>query len=129
MAWRRPFLVLAVLSLLFLPGCLEFKKQTLIVKFDDKSDKITCMSIYEGFYAGEGLHLLQFKQSARRSDLDAAKTDLSRFVGDKRSLYLLSGLLEMDLDPDPTDPSEGAKVMRRLAPFLQLDRGKLFFDA
>ena len=46
LGWRSLF---AVAALALVPGCLEFKKQTVLLKFDEKSDEITILSVYEGF--------------------------------------------------------------------------------
>ena len=116
---RRSWFALA--TLILIPGCLEFKKQTLILKFDDKSDKITILSVCEGFYVGGG-------RLDKKEALKDAKDSLAEFVGEEPAFRYLAGWIAVSVKPMPDDSAEVAANKRRMAPIVEIGRGKLFLN-
>lgn len=116
---RRSWFALA--TLILIPGCLEFKKQTLILKFDDKSDKITILSVCEGFYVGGG-------RLDKKEALKDAKDSLAEFVGEEPAFRYLAGWISLSVKPMPDDSAEVVANKRRIAPIVEIGRGKLFLN-
>lgn len=117
---RRSWFTLV--ALLLIPGCLEFKKQTVILKFDEKSEKITISSVYEGFYVGRDL------DTDKKESLTKAKDDLSKFVGDEQAFRFGKFWVGFGLKPIPNDSPETAANKRRLALIVDIGRGRLLLN-
>lgn len=115
---RRSWFALA--ALLLIPGCLDFAKQTVLIKFDEKTEKVTILSVYERFHVNRGL--------SKKDSLKDAKESLSKFVGDEPNVVVFSKWINLNLIPEDDDPPEVNSIKRRLAAVMKIDRGRLLLN-
>ena len=114
---------LALAALILIPGCgdgLDVKKQTVIVKFDEKSEKITIFSVYEGF------HVRGAKRD--KAALRKAEEELVEFVGAAASFRFLSVWANFSVTPKPEDSAEATANKRLMATVVEIGRGKLLLN-
>lgn len=114
---------LALAAIILVPGCgdgLDSKKQTVVIKFDERSEKITILSLYEGFHVRGA----KGDQAALRK----AEDELLEFVGVTPYFRFLSNWVNFSVSLKPDDSAETIANKRLMATVVEIGRGNLLLN-
>jgi hypothetical protein len=98
---RPVALALAAATLLALPGCIEFQRQTMTFHHDEKSDTLFIYQRYEGIFGtdgGEGLS-------------ETEQSQLASVLTGERTFFFDNWIFEIDVDRMRSDAAKAASTL------------------
>jgi hypothetical protein len=112
--WALAFL-LGATPIVVGAGCLDFKQETLLLRFEDDANTLTCLLVYEGLNAAPG-------GSQKEADsLEQAKTQLASFLANQGEFCLFDNWIgHIVLSPNPKDEAKVASQKRKIARLIEI---------
>jgi hypothetical protein len=112
--WTLAFL-LGATPIVVGAGCLDFKQETVVLRFEDDPNKLTCLLVYEGLNGAP-------RQGEKEVDsLEQVKTQLASFLANQDQFCLFDNWIgHIDLSPNPKDEAKVAARKRKIARLIEI---------
>jgi len=81
---KRGILLLAMVSILLLPGCVEWKHETIVFRYDPERDELRMLVVYDGIFGG--------------GDADSDIRQLGTVLARPRAFFFSNWIFEYDRD-------------------------------